>query len=413
MTRCLKVLLATVGSRGDVQPMLALAQSLTEFGHIPTLAAPIDFESWITKQGFRFAPLGLDVQAYLSQNQNILTGNTLTMIRESTRFFKANMLPQAKQLHTACAGADCIVYAGLTLPIAPSVAQSRGLPALRVNYTSAMTPSDDHPPATVPWRGLPKWLNNFLWHTDRWLARRVLGSSIDAMRAELGLPPLLDFWGHMTHTFPAVNAFDKTVFPPSDRWGLNYKQANFLFFKDPMPLETELEQWLDEGAPPVYVGFGSMSGRGTDRIANIVIDAIQATGMRCLVGAGWAGLGSGAIPAGWRVVREAPHALLFPRMAVVVHHGGSGTVAQAMRAGAPQVVLPLILDQFHHAHKLYQAGIAPRPVSMEKITAPQLAAAIQAAMALPTEPIQAAASRLRSSDGCTDVVRIIETMVPL
>ena len=110
------------------------------------------------------------------------------------------------------------------------------------------------------------------------------------------------------------------------------------------------------------------------------------------------------------MVRDAPHALLFPRMAVVIHHGGSGTTAQTLRAGVPQVLLPLILDQFHHAHRLYLAGISPRPVPMEKITAAELTCAIQAALQLPPGPRQAAATRLRHSDGRGDIVRRIEAM---
>jgi UDP:flavonoid glycosyltransferase YjiC (YdhE family) len=153
-----------------------------------------------------------------------------------------------------------------------------------------------------------------------------------------------------------------------------------------------------------------MSGRGTERIGRIVVDAVQATGHRCLVGAGWARMGSGALPTGWRVVREAPHALLFPRMAVVVHHGGSGTTGQALRAGVPQVVLPLILDQFHHAHLLHKAGLAPRPVPMEKITASQLTEAIRSALALPAGPREAVASRLRTSDGCAPIVDCVEQL---
>jgi UDP:flavonoid glycosyltransferase YjiC (YdhE family) len=95
----------------------------------------------------------------------------------------------------------------------------------------------------------------------------------------------------------------------------------------------------------------------------------------------------------------------------VVHHGGSGTTAQALRAGVPQVLLPLILDQFHHAHRLHLAGIAPRPVPMEKITAAELAGAIQAALELPAGPRQAAAARLRASDGREEIVQRIEAMV--
>jgi UDP:flavonoid glycosyltransferase YjiC (YdhE family) len=143
----------------------------------------------------------------------------------------------------------------------------------------------------------------------------------------------------------------------------------------------------------------------------MIVEAVSAIGRRCIVGAGWAGLGAGRLPPGWRVVRDAPHALLFPRTAVVVHHGGSGTTAQALRAGVPQVLLPLILDQFHHAHRLHLAGIAPRPVPMEKITAAELAKAIQSAMAMAAGAREAAAARLRASDARGDIVRRVEAMV--
>src|SRR5204862_6026785 len=124
--------------------------------------------------------------------------------------------------------------------------------------------------------------------------------------------------------------------------------------------------------------------------------AVAATGRRCLVGAGWAGLGEGSLPKGWRVVRDVPHDKLFPRVAVVVHHGGSGTTAQALRAGVPQVLLPLLLDQYHHAHRLFMAGLAPKAAPMERITAGGLADAINAALALPREPRRAVAERLRA-----------------
>jgi UDP:flavonoid glycosyltransferase YjiC (YdhE family) len=142
----------------------------------------------------------------------------------------------------------------------------------------------------------------------------------------------------------------------------------------------------------------------------MVVQAVSATGRRCIVGAGWAGLGGGALPGGWRVVREAPHHKLFPRMAAVIHHGGSGTTATALRAGVPQVILPLILDQYHHAHRLHAAGLTPRPIAMEKITPGELTQSILSALALPAEKRLAAARRLRLSDARGDIVRRVEAL---
>jgi len=188
-------------------------------------------------------------------------------------------------------------------------------------------------------------------------------------------------------------------------WQGRYPYANLIYFDDPAPLDPELDAWLADGEPPLFVGFGSMSGKGTDRVEGMIAEAVAASGRRCIVGAGWAGFGAGALPPGWRVPGDAPHALLFPRTAVVVHHGGSGTTAQALRAGVPQVLLPLILDQFHHAHRRYLAGSAPRPVPMEKITAAELSRAIQAALELPAGPRETAAARLRASDGRKEIVQ--------
>jgi SAM-dependent methyltransferase len=207
-------------------------------------------------------------------------------------------------------------------------------------------------------------------------------------------------------------AVDEVLLPPDYRWQGRYPYANFLYFDDPSALDPELDAWLAEGEPPVFVGFGSMSGSGTHRIGNLIIEAVSATGRRCIVGAGWAGLGDGVLPPSWRVVLDAPHALLFPRTAVVVHHGGSGTTAQALRSGVPQVILPLILDQFHHAHRMYVAGLAPRPVPMEKITAIELTRAIQEALVLPSNTRLITAARLRSSKGSEQVVQRLEEFFP-
>jgi len=405
----MRVVLATVGSRGDVQPMLALAQSFAARGHVPVIAAPPDFEPWAGRLGFGFAPLGVDMQAYMARNSGGLTGNPVKMLRQARSFFDEQIPLQAQQLKLVCEKADAMLYAGLAAS-APSVAELLRLPILGVLYTSCMLPSSQHPPISFPWHGLPGWLNGFLWRANRYLADSLGLATLNRTRAGFGLPPIASLRRHIFEDHPMVVAADEALFPADPQWRGRYPYANYLFFDDPAPLDPELDAWLSEGEPPVFVGFGSMSGEGTDRAAGVVVEAIAATGRRCIVGAGWAGMGSGGLPAGWRVVRDAPHALLFPRAAAVVHHGGSGTTAQALRAGVPQVLLPLILDQFHHAHRLHLAGLAPRPVPMEKITAGKLADAIQAAMQLPAGPRQAAAARLRASDGRGEIVRRVEAM---
>jgi vancomycin aglycone glucosyltransferase len=406
----MRVVLAAVGSRGDVQPMVALAQAFVARGHVPIIAAPPNFGTWVRSFGFDFAPVGVDIQVFLAEHSEALTGNPVKMLREMSRFFNEQMPLQAQQLRPVCDRADAILYGGLAV-VAPTVADHMRLPVLGVLYTSCMLPSSQHPPISIPWHGLPNWMNDLLWRAIRLLTDSLGLDTLNSVRASFGQPPVEDIRRYLFEDHPLVIAADEVLFPPDPLWQGRYPYVNFIFVDDPAPLDSGLEAWLCDGEPPVFVGFGSMSGKGTARVERIIIEAVSATGRRCIVGAGWAGLGGGALPKGWRVVRDAPHALLFPRTAAVVHHGGSGTTAQALRAGVPQVLLPLILDQFHHAHRLHLAGIAPRPVPMEKITGAELAGAIKAALELPAGPRQAAAARLRASDGRAEIVRRTESMV--
>jgi UDP:flavonoid glycosyltransferase YjiC (YdhE family) len=152
-----------------------------------------------------------------------------------------------------------------------------------------------------------------------------------------------------------------------------------------------------------------MAGGGPKRAARALHDAIAPTGRRCLIGAGWAGLGAGDLPRGWRVAGDVPHAKLFPRVALAIHHGGAGTTANALRAGTRQVLLPLLLDQYHHAHVLYEAQLAPRAVAMERVNGASLATCIDEAMRLPDEPRLAVAQRLKASDGAAQTIELLES----
>ncbi len=409
--RSLRVVLAAIGSRGDVQPMLALAQALAARGHDAVVAAPENFESWVSNLGFKFVPLGVDMQQFLAENPGLMTGNPLRMLRQVIGYFKTQSPLQVQQLASACHGADAMVYGGLAFFAAPSISQALGLPALGVLYSTCLLPSRLHPPPMIPWQGLPGWMNQLLWRLDQSLGDWLMRETVNAMRAGFALPPVEHVWKHLMDDRPLVIAVDEVLFPFDPRQARSDPYVNFLFFEDPLPLDPELDAWLGAGEPPVFVGFGSMSGPGTERIGRLIVEAVSATGRRCVLDAGWAGLGAGSLPPNWRVVREAPHALLFARCAVVVHHGGSGTTAQALRAGVPQVVLPLILDQFHQGHRLHLGGLAPRPLPMESVTASHLGAAIKSALLLPAQARQTVATRLQASDAGSDIAQRLEKMV--
>jgi UDP:flavonoid glycosyltransferase YjiC (YdhE family) len=406
---CYRLVLAGIGSRGDVQPLLALGQTLRQRGHQVTVAAPPNFAAWVQSLGFAFAPVGVDMQQFLAEHPTVLTGRALQAGPIQKRYFATELPRQVQELLAVCqqAGADGLVWAGLAFG-APSLAEKLGIPALGVLYTSCMIPSGMHPPPTVRRHGRPPWANRLLWWLHRQFAAGLVGHPLNRARQQIGLPGVI-LHQHLLQCQYAM-AVDDTLFPSDPAWPDSVQRAPFLFLEDPEPLDAELEAWLQDGEAPLYVGFGSMAGAATQRMQSLLLDALP-RGRRCLIGTGWAGIGDMALPAHWRSIRSAPHAKLFERVAMVVHHGGSGTMASALRAGVQQVIVPLILDQYHHAYSLHWAGLIPQPVPMESITAAQLAQAVHTALHMPAAARQDVARRLQASRGADHLSLYLERAV--
>lgn len=405
----LRLVLFGMGSRGDVQPLLGLGQTLRARGHQVLVAAPPNFGAWVRNLGFDFAAIGVDMQQFLAENPQVLTGNPLKAGPIQKRFFASELPRQMQELLAVSQGADALVWGGLGFA-APSVAERLGCPALGLLYSSCVLPSALHAPPEVPLRGLPPMLNRALWWLHRHLVAGVVGQPLNRARQTLGLAPV-ELQHHLLAQCEYTLAVDATLFPADPAWPRQVRHSGYLVLDEGQLLDAELEAWLRDGPAPLYLGFGSMAGAAPQRLLGLLQQALQASDQRCLVSAGWAGLGGPTLPRHWRGIAAAPHALLFARMAGVVHHGGSGTVASALRAGVPQVLLPLILDQYHHAHMLHRAGLIPRPVAMERITAAELAASVAAAMDWPRAPLQAAAQRLQECDANTQTAAQLEALV--
>jgi sterol 3beta-glucosyltransferase len=170
-------------------------------------------------------------------------------------------------------------------------------------------------------------------------------------------------------------------------------------------LESGVEAFLREGTPPVYVGFGSTPDARPAETARMVSGAVRATGRRALLCGGWAGLGGFQRAPEVLGIDEAPHAILFPRVAAVVHHGGAGTTAAALRAGVPQVVIAHLGDQFYHGQRVQQLGVG-RCMPRRRLNELRLAAAIQEVLAEPGIAARAGdlADRMRENDGVGETI---------
>jgi vancomycin aglycone glucosyltransferase len=405
----LRIVFAGIGSRGDVQPVVALALHAKARGHHVVVAASSNFGDWVRSLGLEFAACGVDMQKFLADDPHMMTGGTLGMLRALRVAATEHSRLQLRDMLEACRGADALVWAGVAIT-APTAAEAAGIPHVNVLYSPCWIASAHYPPPVLHWYGLPGWANRCLWKVNDWLGARLFGRVMNPLRTSLGLPACnvqRQFFKDGTHFI----ASDDVMLPPKPDWGdEHYPRANFIFFDDTRALDPELDAWLRDGPPPVFAGFGSMSGPGPQRATRALVDALAGSGRRCLVGAGWARLDPAHLPAGWRIVADVPHAQLFPRVAVVIHHGGSGTTAAVLRSGTPQVVLPLLLDQYHHAHMLHRSGLGPRPVAMEDVTAASLSQAIDEALRVPQAAREQVAQRLRHSDAAGTILAHVESM---
>jgi vancomycin aglycone glucosyltransferase len=288
---------------------------------------------------------------------------------------------------------------------ARSCAEHAGRPYRFLAFAPETFPSRHHP-GLGEWRqNLPPWLNRCSW----WVARRMdnwmLRAPVNQGRAKLGLPPVADMLAHFSDPSLGVLATDAELAPAPPDVPVPDAPAGAMLLDEGGPLPDEVEAFLEAGSPPVYIGFGSMPDAHPERTLACIAEAVRRAGCRAIVrGDPKLELGPSILAAG-----KLPHATLFPRVALAVHHGGAGTCARAARAGIPQVIVPHLLDQFPWSARLVRRGLAPRPLLRRHLSSGALAARIREALG--SGELRAAAARMAQAlagrDGAERVAELL------
>jgi len=369
----MRILIGAFGSRGDVQPMLALALALRADRHRVTVCAPPDFATWTSELSLPFHPVGESVQSLLARCAN-KDGNLpmRVIMREMPRLLVDQFPTMEPLVRDADAVVSTLSWAGASL------AEKYDIPYHNVVFSPSLFPSRRHPAPFIQSQGLPRWVNALTWRLNDRVARLFLKKPINAARARLGLKPLGDVWNDLLWRRPML-ASEPSFAPPPPDMRADVLQTGAWFMPEREELDRDLEAFLRAGPPPVYIGFGSMPDKDPVATSRLVVRAVLAAEARALLSRGWAGLGVVELPPTVRVIGPTPHGKLFPCVAAVVHHGGAGTTANAARAGVPQVIVPHLLDQFFWCHRAWQLGLTPRPIAnRRRLTASSLAEAIRA-----------------------------------
>ena len=372
----MRVLLSTIGTRGDVQPLAALAVQLRELGQEVRLCVPPDFRDWIAGLGFDVVPIGPELR-YTAKIDPAAPRPTPEKIRQ---MMEGTVAAQFETITAAAEGCDLIVGATALQIAAPSVAERMGVPYVFAAYCPCVLPSPHHAPPVLPMLGhkpdpAPEEYAG-LWEQDAARSNATWGPLLGARRAALGMAPIGDVRSHVLTAQPWLAA-DPVLAPWPDASEGTVVQTGAWILPDERPLDPELERFLDAGDAPVYFGFGSITT--PQGLARTMIDSARALGRRAIVLRGWAELALPDDAPDCIAIGEVNQQALFGRVVAVVHHGGAGTTTAAAMAGAPQVVIPQHYDQHYWARRIGDLGVGTAHAPGAP-TAESLAGALEGAL---------------------------------
>ncbi len=410
----MRIKILTAGSRGDIDPFLALAVGLQRAGHEVAMWVPPIFAPRVTKRGIPYASPGSGDFAAIQPSRE----NALRMVQDEGRQALGEMMESTWR---ACQDAEALVYHA-TVVSGPHIAEKLGIPRFAAIQPPILTPTGAFPcplssePAGDAARDPAKNRESYRVMLDQ-LAAPIRDLVDDWRTSTLGLPPRRrednPFLAADGLPNPVIYCCSPLLVPRPDDWPETTVATGFWLLPGSPTWQpsSALLDFLAQGPPPVYVGFGSMTGGDAQELAGMVMEALAATGQRGVLASGWGGLAPGEIDSrDVYVVREVPHEWLFPQMAAVVHHGGASTTGAGLHAGKPTVICPFRGDQPFWGRRVHELGVGPAPIPRNQITVERLAAAIRAAVTDPGMAERAArlGEQLRTEDGVANAVSFVE-----
>ena len=415
------ITLLTTGSRGDIQPYLALGVELKKAGYGVGVATFENYADFVTGYGLEFFPIKGDVSRVIASQEVRGAKRADNPLKFLLSFNKLKSLVADVQedYFNACIGAELIVYH----------------PGAAIGYFAAqhfkvrsilatpfpMAPTREYP--ALIFYNAPRLGRRFNLVTHKIFEQIMWSASKSAVsqfwKRKFGRLPedyACPYPQQNTRRAPTIISCSHHVFPRPADWPEHVHNTGYWFLDGQMGWTPprELQDFLDGGKPPVYVGFGSIGDAASAAQTTwLVVEALQRCGQRGVLATGWDGLVRiDQLPEDIFILESAPHSWLFPQMAAVVHHGGAGTTAAALRAGVPSAVIPHTADQFTWGRRVYELGVGAKPLPRKRLSAEKLAQAIDAAL---SEEIKRNAKdlgvKIQSENGVREAVNIIAGVI--
>ncbi len=418
------LVIVCAGTRGDVQPYVALGKGLVKAGYRVRLVTHENFGDLVQAHGLEFAPVRVNPRDLMKEGRAraVLAagGNPVRHMWRMFGLYRRLMPVFLQDCVQGCRGAQGILFSILGFP-GYHIAEAMGIPAIAAflqpqTRTRAFPAPTGYTPRWLRSLGVYNWLSYVFTELFGWNLARA---TVNRWRVEvLGLKPL-SFVGPYPHLYrgqvPVLYGFSRHVVPRPPDWPSSVHVTGYWFLDTSRGWAPprDLEEFLRTGDPPIYVGFGSMRPSDPLWTAQVVGDALHRVGARGIISKGWADLRPVEKSGDVFLVDDVPHDWLFPRVSAVVHHGGAGTTAAGLRAGRPTLVVPFIVDQFFWGDRVANLGAGPAPIPEKRLTVERLAQAMEQILhdTAMRECVEDLGERIRSEDGVAEAVRLIARYV--
>jgi sterol 3beta-glucosyltransferase len=419
----MKIAITAVGTRGDLQPFIALGLGLKAAGHEVLIVSSKNEAAFVQDYGLDFFALNVDIQKIMEGDdiKDMAKGNNpikfIVSHLKGSKKMKALMVATQAEIWEACQDVDVIIFHP-GMPIGFFIAKQLGKISVLANPFPVVSTSD-YPSIlfyTMPRLGKAfKVFTHFIFQKLFWAlskpAIKQFWNTAVKTKMDFSVSPIQQ---QIQSGMPVINGYSELLFSHSKKWSKNISTTGSWLIetaKDFTPPEA-LVQFIEKGEPPVYIGFGSMKDVDSfSTTLKMIAEALAITKQRAVVALGWSKLNNDEpIPENIFLLGSIPHSWLFPKMKMVVHHGGAGTTAAGLTAGKPTIIIPHNADQPAWGLRVYELGVGAKSIKKTKLTKDNLATAILFA-SQPEIVVNAVklGEKLRKEKGVEKAVRILES----
>jgi sterol 3beta-glucosyltransferase len=421
----MKIAITTLGTRGDLQPFIALGLGLKAAGHEVLIISAKNEAAFVQDYGLDFFALNVDIQKIMEGGdvREMAKGNNplkfIVSHLKGSKKMKALMVTTQAEIWEGCQDVDVIIFHP-GMPIGFFIAKQLGKISVLANPFPVVSTSN-YPSIlfyTMPRLGkafnifthfifqklfwaLSKSAIKQFWNTT---VKTTINFSVSAIQQQI------------QSGMPVLNGYSELLFSHSNKWSNNIKTTGswLIETEKDFAAPTALIQFIEKAEPPIYIGFGSMKDINSFGVTlKMIAEALAITKQRAVVALGWSKLNNNdPIPENIFLIESIPHSWLFPKMKIVIHHGGAGTTAAGLTAGKPTIIIPHNADQPAWGLRVYELGVGAKPIKKTKLTADKLAAAILfAAQPEIVANAEKLGEKLRMENGVEKAVRFINSQI--